>query len=54
MQGARIGSMEDEVMKAIEKAFEVNSCNKCCDILRKLKDSIMRFRKCLEGESDEF
>lgn len=43
--------MENEVMRTIEKAFEENACHKCCEILRKLKESILKFRRYLEGES---
>jgi hypothetical protein len=40
-------------MSALEGAFGGSACARCCEILRKLKDSIMRFRKYLEGESTE-
>mgnify|MGYP006897107444 CR=1 FL=1 len=34
-------------MREIERVFEGDPCLKCCEILRKLKDSILRFRKYL-------
>jgi hypothetical protein len=35
------------VVRAIEEAFAGDSCGKCCEILRKLKESIIKFKKYL-------
>lgn len=43
--------MEQEIMMQIENVFKDEACQKCCEILKKLKDSILRFRKYFEGES---
>ncbi len=47
-----MAAAEGEVMRAVEGAVG-SGCGRCCEILRKLKDSVLRFRKYLEGESRE-
>jgi hypothetical protein len=54
MQYDSIAATETSVLSAIEQAFTGEACTKCCEILKKLKDSIIRFKKYLEGESAEF
>lgn len=54
MQYESIIATETAVLSAIEQAFSAEACGKCCEILRKLKDSIIKFKKYLEGESAEF
>ena len=42
------------VLNAIEEVFNGEACGKCCEILKRMKESIIKYKKYLEGEAGEF
>lgn len=53
MQIARVEVLEQELLGKVTSLMPANSCENCCGMLRKLKDSLIRFKKHLEGEACE-
>jgi hypothetical protein len=46
-----IEEQEQELMKKLLESLPEDSCQSCCLILRRLKDSLVNFKKYLQGES---
>lgn len=48
-----VDRLEQEHMEKILNYLSEDSCQSCCSMLRKLKESLIRFKKYLEGEGAE-
>ena len=44
-------SIQDKIQRAIEGVIDGSSCDKCCQLVKRIKESILKYRAFLEEES---
>lgn len=51
IQEKEVRLIQDKIQRSIEGVVDDQSCEKCCQLVKRIKDSIMKYRACLEEES---